>query len=188
MLLVFSWSAVGLNLNDVYHPVMSTLVGMDKNTHDRLPELPPPYPEPKLTLPQAHETARRLMGELAVRHDFTVVREISLEYAADHGAFRYVAQSTLDISTKYPDTEIYFDANDGHLLGFDAPTGGKLGNTISTWLYALHFASVWGFWYRIFVSVMGIAVALLSITGVWVWLRKRSKRTLEIERLGVLTS
>lgn len=188
MLLVFAWSAVGLNLNDVYHPVMDTLVGMDQHTHDRLAELPRPYPEPKLTLQQAHETGKRLMAAQAAQHDFTVRRELFLDYAADHGAFVYAVESTLDISTKYPDTEIYFDANDGHLIGFDAPTGGKLGNTISTWLYSLHFASVWGLWYRIFVCVMGIAVALLSVTGIWIWLRKRGKRILEIDRLGDLTS
>jgi uncharacterized iron-regulated membrane protein len=80
-------------------------------------------------------------------------------------------------SSRFPCTEVYFDAADGRALGFEAATGISAGNTITSWLYGLHFASVWGTWYRIFVSVMGMAVAVLSLTGVWVWLRKRARRT-----------
>ncbi len=105
------------------------------------------------------------MGEEARRHDFDVKRELYLYHAPEHDAYIYVVESSLDISTKYPGTEVYFSARDGHLIGFEAPTGLRAGNTISSWLVALHFAAVGGLWYRCFVVCLGLLVVVLSVTG-----------------------
>jgi uncharacterized iron-regulated membrane protein len=175
ILLVFAWSAVGLNLHDVYRPVMQALSGFEQRAHDRLPHLNKPYPEPRLSLVDAHRVGRRLMSEQAERRGFAIERELWLRHHPDHGAFSYGVESSLDISSEYPRTEVYFDAGDGRPLGFEAATGISAGNTITSWLYGLHFAAVWGLWYRLFVCVMGVAVAALSVTGVWIWLRKRVK-------------
>ena len=177
LLLVFAWSAVGLNLHDVYRPVMQTLSGFQQRVHDQLPHLERPYPEPRLSLRQAHTIGRQLMSEQAGQRGFEIERELWLRHYPDHGAFSYGVASSLDISRRYPRTEVYFDAADGRLLGFEAATGISSGNTFTSWIYGLHFASVWGLWYRLVVSVTGVAVAALSITGAWIWLRKRAKRT-----------
>lgn len=50
------------------------------------------------------------------------------------------------------------------------------GDFVTRWLLDLHMAKVWGLPYRIFVCVMGIVVAALSITGVVIWWRKRRGR------------
>jgi uncharacterized iron-regulated membrane protein len=105
-----------------------------------------------------------------------IERELSLDYAADHGAFVYRVESSLNISEKYPRTEVYFDGRDGRFIGFDAATGIALGKTLASWLLALHMATVMGMGYRLVVLLVGLAVALLSVWGVWVWWRKRSKR------------
>jgi uncharacterized iron-regulated membrane protein len=177
MLLVFAWSAVGLNLHDVYRPVMQTLSGFEQSVHDRLPHVDKPYPEPRLSLREAHTVGRQLMTEQAGQRGFEIERELRLQHHPDHGAFSYSVESSLDISSRFAGTEVYFDADDGRLLGFEAATGISAGNTITSWLHGLHFAAVWGLWYRIFVSVMGVAIAALSVTGVWIWLRKRAKRS-----------
>lgn len=179
MLFVFAWSAVGLNLHEVYAPVMKVLTGMPEGMHDRLHELEPPYPEPGMTLREAHLVGRRWMEAQAAEHGFVVAREASLTYAADHGVFVYRVASDLDIS-EHPGTEVYFDGKDGRFLGFEAPSGIHAGQTITSWLYALHFAAVFGLGYRLFVVVMGIAIAALSVTGVWIWWRKRKKRALRV--------
>lgn len=175
LLLVFAWSAVGLNLPQVHRPVMSVF-GMSASVHDGLPELGRPYPTSKFTLREAHAIGQRLMGEEARRHDFDVKRELYLYHAPEHDAYIYVVESSLDISTKYPGTEVYFSARDGHLIGFEAPTGLRAGNTISSWLVALHFAAVGGLWYRCFVACLGLLVVVLSVTGVWIWWKKRGRR------------
>lgn len=176
MLLVFAWSAVSFNLREVYTPVMATLTGMKPSGHDTLPQLKPPYPEPALGMREAHAAGRKLMAEEAKRRNFTVEREVQLYYAEDHGAFAYRVESSLDLSSSHPRTEIYFDGN-GRFLNFEAQSGITPGNTISSLFTYLHIAAIGGLWYRVFVSVVGIAIAALSVTGVWVWWRKRVRKT-----------
>ncbi|MFT3922259.1 MAG: PepSY-associated TM helix domain-containing protein [Myxococcales bacterium] len=175
MLLVFAWSAVALNLQPVYAPVMSVL-GYRPSVHDSLPELEPPHPAPGMDTRAAHAVGKRLMAEQAALRKFDIKRELWLHYAADHGAFVYGVESSLDITFKNPHTQVYFDAKDGHLIGFDAPTGMSAGNSVTNWLFGLHFAAVFGTWYRVFVLLMGLVVAALSASGVWIWWRKREKR------------
>lgn len=175
-LLVFAWSAVGLNLNGVYQPVMKALAGQQPSVHEQLPQLSPPYPEPRLTLAQAHVRGRELMAEQAQRRSFRVASERWLRYHADHGVFSYGVQSSLDISSEHPRTEVYFDGRDGNFVGFEAPTGASAGNTVTSYLNHLHFAALGGYWYRALVSLLGLSVAALSLTGALIWWRKRQKR------------
>ena len=65
----------------------------------------------------------------------------------------------------------------GEQLGIYLPSGKAAGDTVTNWLYALHFGAAWGWWFRVFITVMGIAVAALSVTGVVIYLRKRRART-----------
>jgi uncharacterized iron-regulated membrane protein len=149
---------------------------MQPRVHDSLPELLAPYPEPQLTMREAHAVGQRLMAEQAQQHGFEIQGEAWLVYAAHHGLFSYTVHSSLDLSSEHAGTEIYFDRNDGRLVAFDAPSGVNAGNTLTNWLYALHFGQVWGLPYRLFLTLMGPIVCLLSITGVWIWWRKRAKR------------
>jgi uncharacterized iron-regulated membrane protein len=176
MLLVFAWSAVGMNLRQVYTPVMTTLAGMRKEGHDLLPQLSPPFPEPALSAAEALAVGRRLMAKEARRREFSIEREVFLYYAEDHGAFAYAVASSLDISEKNPRTQVFFDQN-GRFIAFDAPTGITPGNTLSSVLFSLHVASIGGVGYRIFVSLLGLTVAALTVSGVLVWWRKRERRT-----------
>lgn len=176
MLLVFAWSAVAFNLREVYTPVMATLTGMKPSGHDMLPELAPPFPEPALSLREAHTVGKKLMAEEAKRRGFTIERELYLYYAEDHGAFAYGVESSLDLSSSHPRTEVYFDRN-GRFMNFEAQTGISTGNTISSLFTYLHLAAVGGLGYKLFVSIFGIAVAALSASGVWVWWRKRVRKS-----------
>lgn len=177
-LLVFAWSGVGLNLSEVYNPVMKTLFGMEESAYWKIPAVDKPKPTSALTWTEARERGRELMATRAQEQQFEVFDEKRLDYISAKDAYRYVVSSSRDVSERHARTTVWFDGSDGSFLGFDAPTGEVAGNTITTWLYALHFGSVrsLGMPYRIAVSVMGVAVALLSVTGVWVWWRKLKKR------------
>ncbi len=177
MLFVFAWSAVGLNLSEVYNPVMKAAFGLEDRVQRRLPALDRPQSKPKLSWRQAQRTGQTLMAAQAHANSFTVKGERRLSYQPERGAFRYQVHSSLDISERYPATAVWFDQEHGQLLAFEAPTGQTAGNTITTWLSHLHFGSLaaGGLPYRIFVSFMGLAVALLSVSGVWIWW-KRKKR------------
>ncbi len=62
--------------------------------------------------------------------------------------------------------------------GVYLPTRGAWGDTFSNWLGALHMAHVFGLPYRIFASLLGLVVVMLSVTGVLIWRRKQQGRSL----------
>ena len=179
MLFVFAWSAVALNLREVYHPVMKAAFDMPERAYERFSKLDEPRPEPALSWADALAKGRSLMAQEAARHGLEVYGERRIDYDADRGTFRYAVRSSRDISDRYPSTTVWFDGDRGDLMAFEAPTGENTGATITTWLYHLHFGSIaaGGWPYRIFVCLMGLGVALLSVTGVWIWWRKRAKRS-----------
>lgn len=178
MLFVFAWSSVGLNLSEVYEPVMKAAFGMKDPASKTLPTLPKPRPEPELSFVRAHERGRTLMEAQATSLGFDIFEERQLSYHPARGAYRYRVYSSRDVSERYPATTLYFDGDNGRLLGFDSPTGRSAGNTITTWLYHLHWGSIaiGGVTYRVFVALMGLTVAALSTTGVWIWWRKQANR------------
>lgn len=176
LLFVFAWSGVGFNLPPVYQPVMKGLLGMQSSGHDLLPHLEPPFAAPKLDPREAHARAKEELARLAKERGFTIGRESYLYYADDHGAYAYGVKSSLDISERASGTEVYIDGQSGKLLGFSAPTGLGAGNTVSSWLFALHMGTAFGTWYRVVVALVGLLVAVLGVTGVWIWWRKRQQR------------
>jgi len=178
MLFVFAWSSVGLNLSEVYSPVMKTAFSMEERAWRTLPKLDEPRAQPRLSFEAAHAAARSLMATEAASRGFEVHAERGLGYDPEHGTFRYRVRSSLDISERFPATTLWLDGDTGERVAFEAPTGQATGNTITTWLYHLHWGSVavGGWPYRIFVSVMGLAITALSVTGVWIWWKKRKAR------------
>jgi uncharacterized iron-regulated membrane protein len=177
-LLVFAWSGVALNLRQVYTPVMDALLGQPPPHETE--HLPTEKPEPKLGMRQALAIGRTLMAAEAKHHGFGIHSESGLYYEPEHGAYMYSVDSTLDVDTRLGETTVTFDGDDGHLLLF-AAAGSSTRGTIDQWLIGLHFGAIriGGIAYRSFVSVLGLGVALLSITGVWIWLRKRGKKPVD---------
>jgi len=53
------------------------------------------------------------------------------------------------------------------------PSGQYAGDTVTHWLTSLHMARVFGRPMQVLVCGMGLVVAMLSITGILIWLRKR---------------
>ena len=70
-------------------------------------------------------------------------------------------------------TMLWIDAATGRFVKLYLPTGQKAGDTISLWLLTLHMAKLWGLPYKLFVCFMGLVITMLSVTGVYIWLKKR---------------
>lgn len=179
LLFIFAWSGVMLNLPDVYHRVT-----------DAIFEYRPPAPEnmsvpvpgqarpPRLDFRAAIAAAQGLMAEQAANHGFSVGRPVVLQYKEDERKCFYNVHSSRDVWSRddISSTVITFDADTGALRAVNLPTGEHVGNTISMWLSALHFAWVVGLPYRIFVCVLGLVIAMLSYTGVHIWWKRRTIR------------
>ncbi|MGZ0018692.1 PepSY-associated TM helix domain-containing protein [Nitrosomonas sp. wSCUT-2] len=71
---------------------------------------------------------------------------------------------------------LYFDGQDGRLLGDKIPGSGSAGDIFLDAQFPLHSGRILGLPGRIMVSMLGLLVAILSITGVIIWYRKRKAR------------
>lgn len=174
LLLVFAWSAVGFNLRPVYSAAMGAVLPR----HDAWAGLPRPglpVAQPRLDYAAALATGRTLMEGEARRRGFAIGREGCLDYDPALGLYRYDVHSSLDLQGRWPGTRLWIDGDGGGAVAFDAPTGIRSGNTADAWLMALHMGGVGGHPYRLLVVVTGCAVALLSVSGIIIWWRKRRR-------------
>lgn len=185
MLFVFAWSSVAFNLTEVYRPVMKNIFA-SQTMADDLPALAQPLLTPKLNWQVALTEGQKIMQQVSMQQHFTIHHEGDIAYRPDKGIYIYSVNSNLDISEKSANTSVMFDANTGQLIALYLPTGVASGNTITEWLFALHMAAVWGLPMQIFVSVMGFVVVKLSVTGVYIWWKKRTSRiVMRRQRLAI---
>ncbi|NYZ16502.1 PepSY domain-containing protein [Azospirillum sp. RWY-5-1] len=71
---------------------------------------------------------------------------------------------------------LYFDSTDGRYLGDRQPWVGTMADLFVQAQFPLHSGRILGVPGRILVSLMGVVVAALSVTGVVIWARKRRAR------------
>lgn len=73
---------------------------------------------------------------------------------------------------------LYFDGSDGHSAGARIPGSGSAGDIFLQAQFPLHSGRILGLSGRIFISIMGLVVAMLSVTGVLIWIKKRRARNI----------
>lgn len=71
---------------------------------------------------------------------------------------------------------IYLDGQDGRLAGDNVPGEGSAGDIFLQAQFPLHSGRIVGLPGRILVSLLGLAVAGFSVTGVLIWMRKQRFR------------
>ena len=178
MLFVFAWSSVELDsITGVYGAVMG-LFGSDPTEFvtriypDR-PDLGPP----KLNARAAQARGEALSEEIASREGFHLLRPISLQYFNYAGRYNYSVLTDRSFPRDRRLT-VYFDSNSGEFAGLFETKAPLLGDTLNNWLLALHQIRdpVDYLAYRILVALTGVVIAMLSVTGVYLWWKKRSAR------------
>lgn len=71
---------------------------------------------------------------------------------------------------------LYFDAVSGEFIAAQVPGTGSAGDIFLQAQFPLHSGRLGGIAGRVLVSLLGVAVAVLSVTGVIIWARKRRAR------------
>ncbi|NMG66121.1 hypothetical protein GPA19_14310 [Azoarcus indigens] len=71
---------------------------------------------------------------------------------------------------------LYFDGVDGSLLGSREPWTGTAADLFVQAQFPLHSGRILGLPGRILISAMGLVVAMLSVTGVYIWWKKCKAR------------
>jgi uncharacterized iron-regulated membrane protein len=175
MLFVFAWSIVHFNLKQVDTPVMQTLFGLS-DPMAGMPARAEPVDHPRLGWREAYATGHALLGEQARQHGYIIEKERDLEFDRDHGVYVISAQGSQEGEKSYR-TSVTFDADTGAMLQAAWPgSSEKAGDVITRWLIWLHTAAIFGLAMQVFVCVMGFVIAMLSVTGVYIWWKKRRAR------------
>jgi len=171
-LLLFAWSSVAFNLpEEVYNPVTRWLFGMEEVTQI---EASPADGVHKPEWRQALLTGRHLLKQLAQSENMQILYEDSLAYNPLQNTYDYKVKSNLDVS-KWASTQITFSTETGRLIKSTWPghPNEKMGDVITRWLIWLHMAVVFGTGMQIFVCFLGLVITLLSLTGIYIWWRKK---------------
>lgn len=176
ILLIFAWSSVSMNLADSVYTKATQWVFDYHESWTEIPELTQPIEQANLSWRDAYVQAVKLSEQSALNQHFQIEYPVYLSINRSKGIYIYKFRSSLDIQDKFGNTRLLFDANTGEQKLLLLPTGQYNGNTITTWLVALHMANVFGMPYRIVVCVLGLGIVMLSVTGVIIWLKKQQRR------------
>lgn len=189
LVFVFAWSSVMLALSPVYERVTGALFDYESLDMMMSYALPQPKDNPKLGWHEAQAVGKRFMAEQAALHDLTILRPYGMAYIPEFGVYTYDVRIRQDIRRYGWDTGVWVDGDTGALRKVFLPYGQHTGNTISTWLWGLHYGDLRDFLpYRILVCLFGFVLVILSATGVYLWWKKRKGRVLATSRSRLAAS
>src|SRR5450830_1981718 len=175
LLLVLAVTSVSMNLNNqVMQPIIKVFSSVTPTAFDtRTPVAPDKVPEPAMSREQVVQLARIEADKLGLTDPaggifysgmFGLYGVGFFQPGNDHG----------DVGLG--NAWLYFDATTGAPSGNRIPGTGTAGDLFIQAQFPLHSGRILGLPGRIMISFMGALVAMLSVTGVIIWLRKRQAR------------
>jgi uncharacterized iron-regulated membrane protein len=175
MLFILAWSSVAFNLSkEVYQPVMHLLFEPQEMRPEALRQLQPNH-HPQLSYADARSAAMVYLNASNPQH-LRQAQPLGMSYLPKLGVYQYRFVSNRDISSSRGNTRLFIHADTGKIVDVYIPLGKSSGDTFTTWIRTLHMADCWGLPFKTFISVMGLVVSMLSLTGVVIWSRKRHAR------------
>ncbi|MBB2965065.1 PepSY domain-containing protein [Methylobacterium sp. R2-1] len=175
VLILLAFTAFSLNLyRELFYPVMSTVSQVTPLPFDlRRPATKHRPIEPSLTYAQVLDLARAEggkrgwtdpVGALAYNQRYGIYSARFFQPGDDHGA------------AGVGPAMLFYDGKDGRYLGDRQPWVGTAADIFVQAQFPIHSGRLLGLPGRILISLMGLVVAMLSVTGVVIWWRKRAAR------------
>jgi uncharacterized iron-regulated membrane protein len=186
MLLVIAWSSVAFNLPQVYTPVMR-LAGA---TDDRALLSAAAPPRAAGVQPMDFTAAEARGAALARAATSNGPDRLQprgnawLWHLPGAGIYVYGFTTNHDVPDDGAAAEVAFDDVTGTLRQVTLPQATPAANRLTDWIEALHMARTLGWPWKVFMTLLGAAVTMLSVTGVLLWTKKRSARLLGRRRHG----
>lgn len=187
LLMIFAISGYALNQGGPYAQFLGKFT--DYVHFQESPPFPPlaePLINPPVDWFQAAELGQRYFAEQATLEGFTLGKPAAIEYRRDLGVYFFLMHTSRDLldaqgtpsETDSPATAatLAIDARDGRFLGLQLPTGQRAGNTVTSWMMALHLTSIGGRPLQVAVAVFGLVVVGISATGILLWWNRRKVR------------
>jgi uncharacterized iron-regulated membrane protein len=174
MLFMLAMSGMYFNLaQEVFRPVVSLFGTLSPNPAQTLPKRYGVQPAPQLSFEAAIERARALLPEQAhgMQPDFVGYMPAQGVYRV---GFREPTRSEAAFTLGFE--QVFLDADTGQLRGQRGYDSGTPADKFLAWQFPLHSGQILGLPGRIVVCITGLATAMLSITGVLIWTRKRKSK------------
>jgi uncharacterized iron-regulated membrane protein len=170
ILLVLAFSSVAMNLTkEVFKPVVSVFSPLSPFVTQTLPKRAVDEKLPlNLSVDQAIE---RAIGHLAAQGIPATAGAVSINQSK--GYYQVRLYTPRNIMKDHAGTRIYVSGDTGEILGSELPNTGTAGDILYDWQFPLHSGRAFGLPGRIIICLTGIAVVVLSITGVIIWWRKQ---------------
>jgi uncharacterized iron-regulated membrane protein len=172
LLFVLAFTAFSLNLYaEVFYPAMSKVSQVTPSPFDlRAPRDRHEPIEPLVSF----ERVMSLSLQEAKRRDWEEPAG-SVFYAPQYGVYgvQFFHPGDDHGAAGVGPARLYYDALDGRYLGDREPWKGTAADLFVQAQFPVHSGRILGLPGRILVSLMGIVVAALSVTGVVIWWRKR---------------
>lgn len=178
LLLSVACTSFAYNLPEVFEPMVAVFA----------PTSAPVSPGEALTVPmglppvsfeQAHELLRREIDRQAAAQGFSVRFLQYLALDRQRGVYRLQLATTQDIRRDYGRTVVFLSASTGAVLGWQQPQGGTAGDDFIALQAPLHVGDLVDVphgLHQLLLCLAGIATAVLSVTGVYLWWKKRRAR------------
>lgn len=166
LLLVMAVSGVALNLRgEVFQPVVAALLPMRPEISTVVHGMP--LPTPALGFGGA--------ADMAVASRPAV--PVFAYYIEPLGIYGIALRAPgVAIEAGLGPDWVYVDGRTGAVLRTDFAQSGWIGDMVLQAQYPLHSGQIAGLAGRIVVCILGLLVAMLAITGVYIWWRKRAAR------------
>jgi uncharacterized iron-regulated membrane protein len=176
LLFILAFTAFSMNLySEVFYPIMSRVSQVTPSPFDvRTPtDLNKPIAarvgfEEIIVRARAEGAARgwkEPVGSVFYAQNYGIYNVSFFKPGDDHGA------------AGVGPPVLYFDGGDGRVLGTRQPWKGTAADLFVQAQFPLHSGRILGVPGRILISVMGLVVAMLSVTGVIIWAKKRRYQT-----------
>ena len=197
MLFVIAWSSVGFNLQQIYKPVMQAIVGLE-GREDKSKE---PSQSEKLSaqsLPDSktfiNENGTDIVNKansiaylsaqaniVAQKNGLSVTQLLGIRWVEEDNQWQLRFKTNQDIGKKGGASSITVNAGSGSVervnFGYQSSS---FGSKTDQWLSTLHMGHISDgtghLLYQIFLALVGLAVAVLSGTGVYLWWKGRQQR------------
>lgn len=165
-MLMFAVSAISLNLRDaVFEPAVSLFSNFTPSPFDvREQRAERPPVEAKVGFQQVLQTAKTDAVGRGWRQPPT-----TMFYNAQYGIFGVGFGETEGLGLDY----LYYDGETGAYLGDYEPGTGTAADVFEAWQWPLHSGRIIGLPGRILVSIVGMLVIVMVVTGTRVWLHKQ---------------
>jgi len=175
LVLMLAVTSVAMNLRDqVMRPVVSLFSDLAPSPFASRSPAPPDRPiEPVIHVQRVIELARAEAKRRGIAAPAGGVF-LSTDFGVWGVGFFEVSNSHGDGGLGNP--WLYFDSRSGAPAGADVPGTGSAGDIFMQSMFPLHSGRIVGLPGRVLMSLMGAVVAMLSVTGVLIWARKRRAR------------